>query len=485
MARTLAALRPAVFSIPARSRVRHDDAGGNGHEPCGGGERGPVLGRRHPVDAAERGGERADAREADVEADLRDAVVGCAKQCRRALEPPGQQVLVRRLAERPLERADEVGLRAACACRERRRVERVGVARVDEVLRAEQVTVGMGGRHGSQDAASGAPGLMVRRASPRRAPHLRQRRGAPGGDARDPAGSWKSTVTPTPASGLSPTRSRATSRRAARSEPPSRSTPRASGGRRRRGRGSDPRPAVHARDAHDGRVGHEGRDGHVRADAGRRGRDRPRRADRAPLGLDFWIGLPPGLDDRVAPSVWPGGRDPWADELAAPAPPPGTYAARRRAAIATLPPMDPDPNDPASRRAYHGLEVPSAFGIGNARSLARMYAAVLDEIDGIRLLSPAAVAEATTPQTDGLPALIESAPAAPDIRCGLGYQLASPSMPGLGPASFGHTGAGGRLRLADPDHDIAFGYVCNSMRDIGPGGDPRWKPLLDAVRRCV
>src|SRR4051812_11461850 len=204
-----------------------------------------------------------------------------------------------------------------------------------------------------------------------------------------------------------------------------------------------------------------------------------------PLGLDFWIGLPPELDDRVAPSVWPGGRDALAEEASAPAPPPGTYAARRRAAIATLPPMDPDPHDAASRRAYHGLEVLSAFGIGNARSLARMYAGVLDEVDGVGLLSPAAVAEATTPQPDGLPALIESGTAGPDIRFGLGYQLASPSMPGLGPASFGHTGAGGRLSLADPEHEVAFGYVCNSMRDIGPGGDPRWTPLLDAVRRCV
>src|SRR3954451_1348587 len=117
-----------------------------------------------------------------------------------------------------------------------------------------------------------------------------------------------------------------------------------------------------------------------------------------PLGLDFWIGLPPELDDRVAPSVWPGGRDAWADEASAPAPPPGTYAARRRAAIATLPPMDPDPRDDAAHRAYYGLKVPSAIGIGNARALARMYAAVLDEVDGVRLLSPAMVAEATTPR---------------------------------------------------------------------------------------
>ena len=204
-----------------------------------------------------------------------------------------------------------------------------------------------------------------------------------------------------------------------------------------------------------------------------------------PLELEFWIGLPPALDDRVAPSVWPPERDAWSDELAAPEPPAGSYASRRRAAIAKLPPMAPVPHDPASRRAYYGAEVPAAHGITNARSLSRMYAALLDEVDGCRLLSPGMLAAATTPQTDGLPALIESGTAGPDIRFGLGYQLSAPPMPGLSPASFGHTGAGGRLGIADPDLDVAFGYVCNSMRSIGAGGDPRWATLLDAVRRCL
>jgi CubicO group peptidase (beta-lactamase class C family) len=204
-----------------------------------------------------------------------------------------------------------------------------------------------------------------------------------------------------------------------------------------------------------------------------------------PLGLEFWIGLPAALDDRVVPPVWPEDRDAGVDELAAPVPAEGSYAARRRAAIAKLPPMDPDPHDPAARRAYYGLEVPAAHGIANARSLARMYAALLDAVDGIRLLSPDVLAIATAPQTDGVPALIESGTAGPDIRFGLGYQLSSPSMPGLSAASFGHTGAGGRLGIADPSVDVAFGYVCNSMREIGPHGDPRWDTLLAAVRRCV
>jgi CubicO group peptidase (beta-lactamase class C family) len=206
----------------------------------------------------------------------------------------------------------------------------------------------------------------------------------------------------------------------------------------------------------------------------------------APLGLEFWIGLPAELDDRVAPNVWAEGADAWTAELASTAAPSaGSYAARRLAAMAKLPPMDPDPHDPGSRRAYYGIEVPAGHGIANARSLARMLAALLDKVDGIRLLSPGMLAAATTPQTDGLPALAESGTAGPDIRFGLGYQLASPSMPGLSPASFGHTGAGGRLAIADPDLDVAFGYVCNSMRDIGPGGDPRWATLLTALRSCI
>jgi CubicO group peptidase (beta-lactamase class C family) len=150
-----------------------------------------------------------------------------------------------------------------------------------------------------------------------------------------------------------------------------------------------------------------------------------------------------------------------------------------------LPAMSPDPRDPAARRAYYGTEVPAAHGIASAGSLARLAAALIGQVDGVRLLSPRLLAAATTPQTDGLPSLVESGTAGPDISFGLGYQLASPSMPGLGPASFGHTGAGGRLILADPDSEVAFGYVCNSARDIGPGGDPRWAHLLTAIQGCL
>src|SRR3954451_18648163 len=128
-----------------------------------------------------------------------------------------------------------------------------------------------------------------------------------------------------------------------------------------------------------------------------------------PLGLEFWIGLPAELDDRVAPNVWAEGTDAWTAELASTAAPTaGSYAARRLAAMAKLPPMDPDPHDPASRRAYYGIEVAAAHGIGDAGSLGRVVGAWLGGVGGLRLLSPGMLAGATTPQTDGLPALVES-----------------------------------------------------------------------------
>ena len=110
---------------------------------------------------------------------------------------------------------------------------------------------------------------------------------------------------------------------------------------------------------------------------------------------------------------------------------------------------------------------------------------MLGPVDGTRLVDDPTLERALTPRTDDVETLIESGTAGPDIRFGLGYQLASPSMPGFGPSSFGHTGAGARLGIADTEHQVAFGYVCSRMRNIGPHGDPRWAALVEAVRSSL
>ena len=46
---------------------------------------------------------------------------------------------------------------------------------------------------------------------------------------------------------------------------------------------------------------------------------------------------------------------------------------------------------------------------------------------------------------------------------------------------FGHTGWGGSVAFADPDHRLGFAFVSNRMLGFDDGLDPRRERLLDAV----
>jgi CubicO group peptidase (beta-lactamase class C family) len=199
-----------------------------------------------------------------------------------------------------------------------------------------------------------------------------------------------------------------------------------------------------------------------------------------PLGLDLWFGAPDAVLDRIVPDHW----DP-APTFTPTVDVPGSYADFRQRALAEEPPMAPDLSDPVGLRAQYQASRPAVGAVTDARSLARMYAAVIGEVDGIRLVSDSTLVTHTRPRTDELETLIEAGTVGPDIRFGVGYQLASGSMPGFGLASFGHTGAGGRLAIADPSLGVSFGFVCSRMRPGAPTGDPRWAPLVAAVARVV
>ena len=73
--------------------------------------------------------------------------VGVAQQCRRALQPAHQDVLVRGLAEGSPELTAEVRRRKARRCGERGHIERFAVAGIDEVPRAQEVPCRRDGRH--------------------------------------------------------------------------------------------------------------------------------------------------------------------------------------------------------------------------------------------------------------------------------------------------------------------------------------------------
>ena len=109
-----------------------------------------------------------------------------------------------------------------------------------------------------------------------------------------------------------------------------------------------------------------------------------------------------------------------------------------------------------------------ANGISNGRSLARLYAATVSEVDGIRLLSGETVEKARAEQVNG-PDRTLIVPS----RFATGFQLPTPGSPQLSADSFGHQGAGGALGFADVRHRVGFGYVQNQLLGGGPAGDPR------------
>jgi CubicO group peptidase (beta-lactamase class C family) len=131
-------------------------------------------------------------------------------------------------------------------------------------------------------------------------------------------------------------------------------------------------------------------------------------------------------------------------------------------------------------RAMRAAEVPAANGVGDARSLARMYAACVGEVDGVRLLSTEQVKRATTQLTNGPNKVLMDM----DIQFGLGFMVPSSLMTLGGPNSFGHFGAGGSVGWADPDAELGFGYIMNRM-DMGLAGDLRSYNLINACYETI
>src|SRR4051794_9953403 len=178
--------RTVVFSksAPLRTGVEAHDAGG---DPRLFGGRRVLLaigGRRHAVCAREAAREGADALEPDVEADRRDRPVRAAQERRGALEPPREQVRVRRLPVRALELADEVRAREAGGARHVIDAHRLEVARVGEVLRAEEVAGGRDEGHAPIIAAAAARARAPRRGRPRRRTRTARLRRLPAAAAR-------------------------------------------------------------------------------------------------------------------------------------------------------------------------------------------------------------------------------------------------------------------------------------------------------------
>lgn len=226
-----------------------------------------------------------------------------------------------------------------------------------------------------------------------------------------------------------------------------------------------------------------------------------------PLGLDAWIGAPEEVEPRVAHLVI---ETPPADlqaaqrarleqvGVAAEAVPAvlamaGELAAEPLVARSvdlggSLPDGLVTENGAYNSRPLRAAELPGSNIVTDARSLARMYAATVGEVDGVRLLAPATVERMCVVQSDES-SLYNPPPGFAELahwfetRFGLGVMRPTRFSPLLGPRSFGHGGAGGSLGCGEPEARVGFGYVMNRMNTNGT--DVRAARLVAAVRDCL
>jgi len=192
----------------------------------------------------------------------------------------------------------------------------------------------------------------------------------------------------------------------------------------------------------------------------------------APLGLEFWIGLPHQLNARVAPMI----------PAPPPTGPPDVFTARLMDPTTLLHRAFVNPMllpGTLNQPAFWAAEVPAANGIGTARALSRLYAACIGEVDGLRLLNPDTLQRATEMQSAG-----EDLVLGYQTRYATGFQLSFPFRPMAGEGSFGHYGMGGSVGFAHPGLGFSFAYVMNQMLPSG-GVDPRTAALINALVPCL
>lgn len=193
-----------------------------------------------------------------------------------------------------------------------------------------------------------------------------------------------------------------------------------------------------------------------------------------PLGADFWIGLPESEEPRVAEMV---PTEPVQKLAQAPA----RFDDSPKGRILRARANPPITQTIAWERAWRAAEIPAANGQGNARSCARVMAMLAGggTVDGLTILSQAAVENAITEQVSGIDVALGG------VRWGLGFMLQSEWLPlSPNPRTFGHGGWGGAFAVADMDARLGAAYVMNRQKD-GTTGDKRLARLIRSTYAAI
>ncbi len=197
----------------------------------------------------------------------------------------------------------------------------------------------------------------------------------------------------------------------------------------------------------------------------------------APLGVDFWIGLPEEHEHRVAHLMahpipkFPPDIAKFMNDHGGP----GSEAEKALSLNGAFGP------GAFNKREVHAAQIPGANGISNAKALATIYAAVIGEVNGVRLLGDDTLRLATTSETPvgELDRILGR-----ETVFGKGYMLHSQRNKYAGPGSFGHDGAGGSVAFAQPSRELAVSYVMNTMLTVYDE-DPRRAGYINAAVQCA
>lgn len=171
-----------------------------------------------------------------------------------------------------------------------------------------------------------------------------------------------------------------------------------------------------------------------------------------PLKADFHIGLSEEHDPRVADLIAPPPLEPTQSWRSDP---------KLSAAKGFFAPVLPI--EKCMTREWRGAEIPAANGHGNARSAARIGAAIAcgGELDGVHLLSLKTIKKAIEEQSYSKDLVMQI-----PIRWGLGFGLNSREMRlGRNPRAFCWGGWGGSSLVMDLDEKISYSFVMNKMNN--------------------
>jgi CubicO group peptidase (beta-lactamase class C family) len=169
-----------------------------------------------------------------------------------------------------------------------------------------------------------------------------------------------------------------------------------------------------------------------------------------PLGVagEVWFGMPASEHHRLARLEDEPGAAAMAAQMLASMPP--DLPMLRSAPMSLFPTAEL-----GNRPDILAADIP-AGGKTSARAIARMYAALLGEVDGVRLLPAERLREATAVSSSGTDEVFGM-----PTRWGLGYAIGLPD--GTRDTAFGVGGVGGSFAFGDTASGIAFGLTKNRV----------------------